>query len=99
MSAIENTPEHLDAEIVSDIEPPGDAADEGIILTDNELLDGRGTPVEMAVYLTCGPVDEDGLLVITATARLGIWGEEIEIVDAVLDALETGSSSLSPGGA
>jgi hypothetical protein len=31
------------------------------------------------------------VLVITATTRLGIWGEEIEIVDALLDTLETGS--------
>lgn len=91
VSGIESTPEYLDAEIVNDIETPGDAADEGVTLTYGELLEGRETPVEMAVYVTCTPVDEDGVLVITATTRLGIWGEEIEIVDALLDTLETGS--------
>ncbi|CAN5472014.1 hypothetical protein BH09CHL1_BH09CHL1_30940 [soil metagenome] len=91
VSAIESTPEYLSAEIVNDIETPGDANDEGVTLTYGELLDGRETPVDMAVYVTCAPVDEDGMLVITVTTRLGIWGEEIEIVDALLDTLETGS--------
>jgi hypothetical protein len=88
---IEGTPEYLGAEIVNDIETPGDASDKGITLTYSEQLDGRETPVAMAIYITCAPVDEDGVLVITATTRLGIWGEEIEIVDALLDTLETGS--------
>lgn len=87
---IQDTPEYLDPEIVNDIETPGDAGDDGVTMVYGELLDGRESPVEIGRYITCAPVFDDGMLLIQVDTRLGIWGEEIEIVDALLATLEIG---------
>lgn len=90
VSDIESTPEYIEPEIVNDIEIPGARDDEGVTMVYGELLDGRESPVEVGLYLTCTPVGPDGMLLIQVDSRLGIWGEEIEIVEALLDTLDPG---------
>lgn len=89
VSDIESNPDFLEAEVVTNLEVPGPlGSDDGVTLTYGELLKGRAFPVEIGAYVLCEPVAIDGMLLIHAETRLGIWGEEMEIVEALLETVD-----------
>jgi len=89
VSDIESNPDFLEPKAVNNLEVPGPlGSDDGVTLVYRELLEGRTSPVEIGAYVTCQPVTIDGMLLIQVETRLGIWGEEMEIVEALLETMD-----------
>ncbi len=55
------------------------------LVTYEFLWPGRETSVPMVQYLSCQRLDEGSLLLIGIETRAGIYDEEIEIINAILD--------------
>jgi hypothetical protein len=89
VTAVQATPEFLEPVATDDLTMPAALkGSKATTVTYGMLLEGRTNPVPFGRYLVCAPVSPDGMLLIQVEIRTGIWNEEIDVVDDLLDHLD-----------
>lgn len=68
--------------------PDGPRGGEEALLTYELILQGRENPVTFVQYISCVELDEESLLLVGVETRAGIYEEELEIINGILDGVE-----------
>jgi len=68
--------------------PDGPSGGEEALLTYELILEGRENPVTFVQYINCVELDEESLLLVGVETRAGIYEEELEIINGILEGVE-----------